>query len=887
MSSPVPGLVAIMGASFSGSTLVNSMLGAHPLIFGGGELHWLMNYDQRSECAICGMNCRFWTPETRASARIGTLYHDTARMVGRPYLVDISKMPSWYASSLKHYPDLPVVRVLLVKHPIRHVASFLKKKDEFAEYGDPASVLSELRSFYEQFDRTEPAGRAAPAVSVSATGVDFIVRYEDFVASPGAALSPILAALGLGLHARMRLWASAEHHHIGGNVGPRVQIANDAPALAVSARKYRQRGIFLDNSYKDILSSADIELISGNADALWIARRFGYDPHLAEADAVAESPKPQETARAGPAPAQVVPLVAPFRYREGFAWSCDLPAEPSSEGDTPQHKYRSTWRLLEDDKPIGISHAMHAEISGLGAGRYSHWGDTLYFSTSDNSDPNSNGRHYSLAKDAAGAEADEPASGSAEAKVEAAILDFLQKEIAAQLAPEDSIARWYRTMYLERGQGFAPFGRAVMGLLQERRGRFDRVTEIGAGLGQNCLQLALDGWSTIAVESGNPVYNWMERVLDRVNRFAPDVRARVRPLECHYPHRASEYLDGRTLACFLGVCAEVTPDVDRQMIDALRLAGGIVLDPRVFFRHREAEEERRALIERIEALGFKPPIPLWNSTAAPGFFPYDFLYFERRNEGDAPAAAQPATPASVDVDTFIPVRQQIERLRASIGAEQPLRMLFDQAISHLDIEANEELIRRHGPTRGLSDARKYLDCAFWILHKLRLARLLGLDKLPARRILDLGTGGGHFCFVCRLLGHEVVGIDVEVPLYREVCRLMRVRPVALKIERDQPLPGLGRFDFITAFAAQFDHVGSGELWSKADWRSFLDDLLRNHVRAPGRIFFTLNSTQDPATGEWVFKQHVADVFAEYGGRGDPNLTSVDLTVTEELLGSLD
>jgi hypothetical protein len=115
---------------------------------------------------------------------------------------------------------------------------------------------------------------------------------------------------------------------------------------------------------------------------------------------------------------------------------------------------------------------------------------------------------------------------------------------------------------------------------------------------------------------------------------------------------------------------------------------------------------------------------------------------------------------------------------------------------------------------------------------------------------------------------------------------MGVRPVSLKIERDQPLPGLGRFDFITAFAAQFDHVGSGELWGKADWRAFLDDLLRNHIRAPGRIFFTLNSTQDPVTGEWVFKQHVADVFAERGGRGDPNLTSVDLTVTEELLRSL-
>jgi SAM-dependent methyltransferase len=889
------GLIAILGASFSGSTLVNSMLGAHPLIFGGGELHWLMNYDQRSECAICGKNCRFWTPEVRASASVGTMYHDIARMFGRPYIADISKMPSWYANSLKYYPDLPAVRVLLVKHPVRHVASFLKKKEEFSEYGDPASVLSELRTFYDQFDLVGAAGQAAPAASLSATGVDFIVRYEDFVASPEAALLPILAALGLSIHPRMQLWASAEHHHIGGNVGPRVQIANDVPALAVSVRKYRQRGIFLDNSYKEILTPADIELIAGNADARWIAQRFGYDLPLSEGGALSGAPH-RPTMRPKATPAQVNLLAAPFRHREGFAWSCELPAELASEGDTPQHKYRSSWQLLEDGNPIGRSHAMHVEISDLGSGRHSHWGDTLYFSTSDNSDPNTNGRRYSLAKglgsdeevDAPAPPMSEPSTtartdvashGDAKARVDAAILDFLGKELTAQPAPEDSIARWYRTMYLERGQGFAPFGEAVIGLLQEKRGRFDRVTEIGAGLGQTCLQLALDGWSTIAVESGNPVYNWMERLLDRVNRFAPDLRARIRTLECHYPRQAYEYLDGRTLACFLGLCAEVTPEVERQMINALQLAGGIVLDPRVFFRHRETLEEQRALIDQIEAHGFNPPIPLWSATTTPGFFPYNFLYFERRNEGDAPSKVA----ADLDVDTFIPVGRQIERIRAVIGEEQPLRALFDRAISQLDIEANEELIRRHGRTRGLSDPKKYLDCAYWILQKLRLALLIGLDWRPPQRILDLGTGGGHFCFVCRLLGHEVVGVDIEVPLYREICGLMGVTPISLKIERNKPLPSLGRFDFVTAFAAQFDHVSSIELWSKADWRDFLDDLLRNHLRAPGRIFFTLNSMRDPATGASVFKQHVAEVFEEYGGRADSNFASVDLTVTEELV----
>src|SRR5262249_4763936 len=81
----------------------------------------------------------------------------------------------------------------------------------------------------------------------------------------------------------------------------------------------------------------------------------------------------------------------------------------------------------------------------------------------------------------------------------------------------------------------------------------------------------------------------------------------------------------------------------------------------------------------------------------------------------------------VDVDTFMPMDRQIERIRHLIGQQQPMRRLFDAAISRLDIAANQELIRRHGPTRGLSDATKYLDCAYWIHQKLQLALHLGLD----------------------------------------------------------------------------------------------------------------------------------------------------------------
>ena len=62
--------------------------------------------------------------------------------------------------------------------------------------------------------------------------------------------------------------------------------------------------------------------------------------------------------------------------------------------DTPDAPDRSPVVLYEDGKPLGPAHTLHADISKLGHGRFSHWGKIIIFSTSDNSDPNTNGREY-------------------------------------------------------------------------------------------------------------------------------------------------------------------------------------------------------------------------------------------------------------------------------------------------------------------------------------------------------------------------------------------------------------------------------------------------------------------------------------------------------------
>ena len=94
-------------------------------------------------------------------------------------------------------------------------------------------------------------------------------------------------------------------------------------------------------------------------------------------------------------------LSPPFEPEIGACWLCYL--GPLTEAallrnmaDDDAAPDRSAVRLYEDGHPLGPAHAAHASIRSIGHGAFSHWKDALYFSTSDNSDPNLNGRQYAL-----------------------------------------------------------------------------------------------------------------------------------------------------------------------------------------------------------------------------------------------------------------------------------------------------------------------------------------------------------------------------------------------------------------------------------------------------------------------------------------------------------
>jgi hypothetical protein len=69
----------------------------------------------------------------------------------------------------------------------------------------------------------------------------------------------------------------------------------------------------------------------------------------------------------------------------------------SRRGDTNERPTGSSLTLFEDGKALPSPHATHAILSERGNGRYSHWGPEgshILFSSSDNSNPMTNGRAY-------------------------------------------------------------------------------------------------------------------------------------------------------------------------------------------------------------------------------------------------------------------------------------------------------------------------------------------------------------------------------------------------------------------------------------------------------------------------------------------------------------
>ena len=96
-----------------------------------------------------------------------------------------------------------------------------------------------------------------------------------------------------------------------------------------------------------------------------------------------------------------IPCKGGFEKEIGHCWLYRLGDMAESAmlarlADRDDARSSSPLRLYENDALLGPPHAPHFDIRNRGGGAYSHWKGELYFSTSDNSDPNQNGRRYEI-----------------------------------------------------------------------------------------------------------------------------------------------------------------------------------------------------------------------------------------------------------------------------------------------------------------------------------------------------------------------------------------------------------------------------------------------------------------------------------------------------------
>ena len=141
---------------------------------------------------------------------------------------------------------------------------------------------------------------------------------------------------------------------------------------------------------------------------------------------------------------------------------------------------------------------------------------------------------------------------------------------------------------------------------------------------------------------------------------------------------------------------------------------------------------------------------------------------------------------------------------------------------------------------------KYLDLDEWIPTNVKRVRDLRLMKAPPRlRVLDLGCGSGYFLHIARCLGHDVLGLDLDVePVFNETLRLLGVPRIVHYIRSFEPLPVTGAaFDLITAHMTCFNRRADGSHWSVLEWEYFLADAY-SHLTPTGRLQFDLNVLPD-------------------------------------------
>lgn len=204
----MPSLVNILGAGYSGTTMLDLMLGSNSRAVSCGEVYaWyrpFRSHHRTSICACSDPDCRIRRTLT-ASPEVKFHAH-ACESLKREFVVDSSKNLRWVADSIGWALDtgMRVFNIAIWKDPVSLCYSQWKRGESFWEWKS---------SFTRYYDRLD------------SLGISYVsVPQSTLVREPQVVLSRLCSLVGMSYEIGQERFWEHEHHHFFGSLGTRQQV---------------------------------------------------------------------------------------------------------------------------------------------------------------------------------------------------------------------------------------------------------------------------------------------------------------------------------------------------------------------------------------------------------------------------------------------------------------------------------------------------------------------------------------------------------------------------------------------------------------------------------------------------------------------------------------
>lgn len=193
---------------------------------------------------------------------------------------------------------------------------------------------------------------------------------------------------------------------------------------------------------------------------------------------------------------------------------------------------------------------------------------------------------------------------------------------------ESGLYDYYKARIEQERHALSGYDRILLGYLSAN---FDsseqRVLHAGIGVGTLACALALAGFKVAGLERDRGRTIAASRVRSAVIDRWPVIEERYQLMPGTFPAtvNGTDWIGDRTILVFTNCGAGWSEEFTDEIIDLFPSVCGTILDARLFGKVREGEEERQALVARIQGRGLTAkPLPETNRLNA------YYFHFERQ-----------------------------------------------------------------------------------------------------------------------------------------------------------------------------------------------------------------------------------------------------------------